>query len=154
VWNNDGLKFFYTAKRNWTEVYNSKEQFSALINGWEIWEPNNKTRKNPIRTKWRREEQDNKKSGEEKRPWWENEEQGYASDLKLNAEYDLDKITCDKVVQKIGEYEEEETGEEQEEDGSVQNDVDDNDEDDDNNQKYASKPVMEQENGHSTRQRK
>jgi hypothetical protein len=29
VWNNDGLEFFYTAERNWTEVYNSKEQFSV-----------------------------------------------------------------------------------------------------------------------------
>jgi hypothetical protein len=33
---------------------------------------------------------------EEKRSWWENEEQGYASDLELNAEYDLDEITCEK----------------------------------------------------------
>ncbi len=71
VWNNNGLEFFYTAERNWTEVYNSKEHFSALVNGWEIWEPNNKTRKDPIRTKWRMEEKDNnKKSGEEKRPCW------------------------------------------------------------------------------------
>ncbi len=52
VCNNDGLEFFYTAERNWMEVYNSKEQFSALVNGWEMWEPNNKTRKDPIRTKW------------------------------------------------------------------------------------------------------
>jgi hypothetical protein len=137
------------------EVYNSKEQFSALVNGWQTWEPNDKTRKDPIRTKWRREEQDNnKKSGEEKRPWWENEEQGYASDLELNAEYDLDEITCDKVVQELGEYEKEEAGGEQEEDGIVQNDVDDYDEDDEDNQKYASKPVMEQENRRSSRQRK
>ncbi len=72
----------------------------------------------------------------------------------MNAEYDLDNLTCDKVVQKLGDYEEEEAGQEQEEDGSVQNDVYDNDEDDEDNQKYASKPVMEQENCHSTRQRK
>ena len=72
----------------------------------------------------------------------------------MNAEYDLDKITCDKVVQELGEYEEEEAGQEQEEDGSVRNDVDDDDEDDEDNQKYASKPVMEPENRHSTRQRK
>ncbi len=51
------------------------EQFLALVNGWEMWEPNDKTRKDPIRTKWRREEQDKKKKSiEEKRPWWENEE--------------------------------------------------------------------------------
>jgi hypothetical protein len=36
VWNNDGLEFFYTVERNWMEVYNSKEQFSALENGWEM----------------------------------------------------------------------------------------------------------------------
>ncbi len=90
------------------EVYNSKEQFSVMVNGWEMWEPNDKTRKDPIRTKSRREEQDKKKKFEEKRLWWENEEQGYASDLELNAEYDLDKITCEKVGQEIGEYEEEE----------------------------------------------
>ncbi len=115
-----------------------------------------------------------KKSGkdriEEKRPWWENEEQGYASDLELNAEYDLDKITCEKVEQELGEYEEEESedhdkkgeeeeeeeeaGREQEEDGSVGNDVDDDDEDDEDNQKSASKPVREEENRRSTRQRK
>ena len=75
-----------------------------------------------------------------------NEEQGYAYDLELNAEYDLDKITCEKVGQEQGEYEEEEledhdkkgeeeeeeaeAGQEEEEDGSVGNDVDDNDEDD------------------------
>jgi hypothetical protein len=46
----------------------------------------------------------------EKRPWWENEEQGYASDLELNGEYDLDKITCEKVEQELGEYDEEEAG--------------------------------------------
>jgi hypothetical protein len=36
VWNNDGLEFFYTVERNWTKVYNSKEQFSVLVNGWEM----------------------------------------------------------------------------------------------------------------------
>ncbi len=72
----------------------------------------------------------------------------------MNAEYDLDEITCEKVEQELREYEEEEAGWEQEEDGSVQNDVDHDDEDDEDNQKYASKPVMEQENCRSTRQRK
>jgi hypothetical protein len=83
--------------------------FSVLVNGWEMWEPNKKTRKDLIRTKWRREEKDKKKKSiEEKRPRWENEEQGYASDLELNAEYDLGKITCEKVGHELGEYEEEE----------------------------------------------
>ncbi len=127
-----------------------------------MWKLNNKTRKDPIRTKWRREEQEKKKKSgkdkiEQKRPWWENEEQGCASDLELNAEYDLDEITCEKVEQELGEYEEEEledhdkkgeeeeeAGQEQEEDRSVGNDVDDDDEDDEDNQKSASKPVREE----------
>ncbi len=146
------------------EVYNSKEQFSALVNGWEVWEPNDKTWKDPIRTKWRREDQDKKKKSgkdkiEEKWPLWENEEQGYASDLELNVEYDLDEITCKKVEQELVEYEEEEledhdkkgwenkeeeAGREQEEDGSVGNDVDEDDEDDEDSQKSASESVREE----------
>ncbi len=44
----------------------------------------------------------------------------------MNAEYDLDKITCEKVVQEVGEYEEEELedhdkkGEEEEEEAARQ----------------------------------
>ncbi len=33
-----------------TGVYNSKEQFLALINGWENWEPKDKSKKDAIRT--------------------------------------------------------------------------------------------------------
>ena len=35
VWNNKGLKFYYTAKRNWKEVYNDKDDFLGLCNIWE-----------------------------------------------------------------------------------------------------------------------
>ncbi len=50
VWSNDGLEFYYTMEKNWREVYNTKEQCLALINGWENWEPKDKSKKDPIRT--------------------------------------------------------------------------------------------------------
>ena len=33
VWNKEGLEFYYMVEKNWREVYNSKKQFSLLING-------------------------------------------------------------------------------------------------------------------------
>ncbi len=39
VWNKEGLEFYYNVEKNWREVFNSKEEFTALINGWEKWEP-------------------------------------------------------------------------------------------------------------------
>ncbi len=42
VWNMEGLEFYYNVEKNWREVYNSKEEFTALINGWEKWEPMDK----------------------------------------------------------------------------------------------------------------
>jgi len=38
--------------KNWKEVYNSKEEFTALVNGWEKWEPRDKRKKDAIRTVW------------------------------------------------------------------------------------------------------
>ncbi len=35
VWNKKELEFYSMVEKNWREVYNSKVQFSALINGWE-----------------------------------------------------------------------------------------------------------------------
>jgi hypothetical protein len=49
VWNKEGLEFYYTAEKNWRKVYNSKVQFSVLINGWENWEPKDKSKKDAIR---------------------------------------------------------------------------------------------------------
>ena len=50
VWNKEGMEFYYMVDDNWREVYNSMLQFSALINGWENWEPNDKSKKDAIRT--------------------------------------------------------------------------------------------------------
>ena len=82
VWNNDGLNFYYTAKKNWKRVYNNKDELSDLCNKWERWEPDNKSRKNPIRTYWRgNEETKDDIEEEEQNEWWEQEQNmGYRED--------------------------------------------------------------------------
>ena len=57
IWNNEGLNFYYTAERNWKKVYSDKDELSDLFNKWERWEPEDKSRKNPVRTYWRRDEE-------------------------------------------------------------------------------------------------
>ena len=75
IWNNEGLNFYYTAERNWKKVYSDKDELSDLFNKWERWEPEDKSRKNPVRTYWRRnEEQKDDIEEEEPIEWWEQEQ--------------------------------------------------------------------------------
>ncbi len=75
VWNNDRLNFYYTAEKNWKPVYNDKDELSDLCNKWEQWEPDNKSRKNPVRTYWKRnEETKDDIEEEEQNEWWEQEQ--------------------------------------------------------------------------------
>ena len=37
--NREGKEYYYTAEKNWNEVYNLKKLFSKLCNKWEWWEP-------------------------------------------------------------------------------------------------------------------
>ena len=82
IWNNEGLNFYYTAERNWKKVYSDKDELSDLFNKWERWEPEDKSRKNPVRTYWRRdEEQKDENEEEEQIEWWEEEQNvGYTED--------------------------------------------------------------------------
>ena len=50
VWNNKGLEFYYSVEKQWKNVYNCKEEFTALVNGWEKWEPKDKSKKDAITT--------------------------------------------------------------------------------------------------------
>jgi hypothetical protein len=52
MWNKEGLEFYYTMEKNWREVYNDKVKFSVLINGWETWDPKDKSKKDTLRTYW------------------------------------------------------------------------------------------------------
>ncbi len=89
AWNKDGLNFYYMAVRNWEQVYNDKGKFSDLCNKWEQWEPEDKSRKNPIRTYWR----DNEKEKDDVREenlvveWWEAENMGYTEETDEEPEF-------------------------------------------------------------------
>ncbi len=88
VWNNEGLKFYYTAKRHWKEVYSNKDDFSDLCNKWERWEPEEKSRMNPIRTYWRkREEKKDEMMEGEPVEWWEDENVGYTENSDAEPEF-------------------------------------------------------------------
>ena len=50
MWNKEGLEFYYMVEKNWREVYYDKAHFFVLINGWEIWEPKDKSKKDALRT--------------------------------------------------------------------------------------------------------
>ena len=79
VWNNEGLNFYYTAELNWKKVYNDRDEFSDLCNKWERWEPEDKYKKNPVRTYWRRHEEQKDDIEQEEVPveWWEEQHVGY-----------------------------------------------------------------------------
>ena len=47
MWNKEGLAFYYTVEKNWKEVYNDKEQFSVLMNGWRFGTPMTRARRMP-----------------------------------------------------------------------------------------------------------
>ena len=39
VWNNEGLEFYDSVEKKWRATYNSEEEFTAMVNGWEKCEP-------------------------------------------------------------------------------------------------------------------
>jgi hypothetical protein len=88
VWNDEGLNFYYTAEKNWKKVYNDKEELSDLCNKRERWEPENKGRKNPVRTYWRRNDREKDDIEEEEEvKWWEEQNVGYND--KSEDEHDI-----------------------------------------------------------------
>jgi hypothetical protein len=84
VWNRESLEFYYNVEKNWRGVYNSKEEFTALINCWEKWEPKDKSKKDTIRTVWRTPDgrESEGESLQEKKQWWEKEGEGYGESNK------------------------------------------------------------------------
>jgi hypothetical protein len=54
TWSKEGLKYFHKVEATWLEAYSNKEQMSALVNGWEKWEPTDdlKKGKDLLRTNW------------------------------------------------------------------------------------------------------
>jgi hypothetical protein len=88
VWSKEGLNYYYTAEKNWKNVYNDKDKFSDLCNKWEQWEPEDKSRKNPVRTYWRDEvEKDDIGEEDPVDEWWEAENMGYTEESDDEPEF-------------------------------------------------------------------
>ncbi len=88
-------------------MYNDKVQFSVLINGWENWEPKEKSKKDALRTYWTKDEEEDKKmsSGKNKpkeKDWQEKEDKGYNTDRNLKAEYDREDKTKRMIKERLG----------------------------------------------------
>ena len=58
-----------------------------LINGWETWEPKDKSKKDALRTYWTNDKEEIKKMSEENGPqekdWWEQEDKGYNTHIYI-----------------------------------------------------------------------
>ena len=89
VWDKNGLNFYYTTEKNWKEVYSDKDGFSELCNKWEEWEPEKKSRKDPVRTFWREAEEEKNDTMEEALvdEWWERENMGYTDVTEKEPEF-------------------------------------------------------------------
>jgi hypothetical protein len=143
MWNKEGLAFYYTVEKNWKEVYNDKEQFSVLMNGWEIWEPKDKSKKDAVRTYWSLEEEEisSEKNVPQDKDWWEKEE-GYDTDSKVNTEFLWEEKTKQIIKDRMGVGDEDSDDDSDDGEGSkvgegkiVDEQEDDEDEDDNDNKK-------------------
>ncbi len=104
MWNNKGLEYYYRAEQIWMDVYNSKELFLALVNGWERREPDDRTKKDPIRTRWIAPGEDwrkEKEKSEVKKAWWEDKDDGYSSEVDFVAVYEWDDGVPQSVINKL-----------------------------------------------------
>ena len=143
MWNKEGLAFYYTVEKNWKEVYNDKEQFSVLMNGWEIWEPKDKSKKDAVRTYWSLEEEEisSEKNVPQEKDWWEKEE-GYDTDSKVNTEFLWEEKTKQIIKDRMGVGDEDSDDDSDDGEGMkvgegkiVDEKEDDDDEDEDDNKK-------------------
>jgi len=136
MWNKEGLAFYYTVEKNWKEVYNDKEQFSVLMNGWEVWEPKDKSKKDAVRTYWSLEEEDmiSEKNVPQEKDWWEQEE-GYDTDSKVNTEFLWEEKTKQIIKDRMDDDSDDGEGSKVGEGKIVDEQEDDEDEDDNDNKK-------------------
>ena len=143
MWNKEGLAFYYTVEKNWKEIYNDKEQFSVLMNGWEVWEPKDKSKKDAVRTYWSLEEEEisSEKNVPQDKDWWEKEE-GYDTDSKVNTEFLWEEKTKQIIKDRMGVGDEDSDDDSDDGEGSkvgegkiVDEQEDDEDEDDNDNKK-------------------
>ena len=117
-----------------------------LINGWETWEPKDKSKMNAIRTYWSLEEEEisSEKNVPQEKDWWEQEE-GYDTDSKVNTEFLWEEKTKRIIKDRMGVGDEDTDDDGDDSEGKIvgegkivkeeddDDDVNDNDNEDDNN---------------------
>ena len=109
------------------------------MNGWEIWEPKDKSKKDAVRTYWSLEEEEisSEKNVPQEKDWWEQEE-GYDTDSKVNTEFLWEEKTKQLIKDRmgVGEEDTDDDGDDGEGDivgeGKIVDNEDDDDDDDDN----------------------
>ena len=130
TWNKEGLKYFHKVEATWQEAYSDREQMSALVNGWEKWEPTDdlKKGKDLLRTNWTIIEINKKRKGggenDDDEGW--DDKSGYHSDkyddVGLVDKFELDNANLKRVtgLTKLA-GEEESISEESDDDGVHKN---------------------------------
>jgi len=109
------------------------------MNGWEIWEPKDKSKKDAVRTYWSLEEEEisSEKNVPQEKNWWEQEE-GYDTDSKVNTEFLWEEKTKRIIKDRmgVGDDDTNDDGDDGEGDivgeGKIVDNEDDDDDDDDN----------------------
>jgi hypothetical protein len=118
----------------------------VLINGWETWEPKDKSKKDALRTYWACDDKNMSSDMYEpqEKDWWEQEDKEYDTDRKLNTEFLWEEKTKKLIWERLGVVDEDadddsriitrEERENDEDDGKekiVDKSKDDDDDDDD-----------------------
>ena len=103
TWSKEGLKYFHKVEATWLEEYSDKDKMSALVNGWEKWEPTDdllKKGKDLLRTNWTIIEIDKKGKGKGRGEDDDDEgSDGYHSDKYDDVmDYELDNDNLKRVT--------------------------------------------------------
>ena len=102
--NKEGLEFYYMVEKNWKEVYTDKATFLVLINGWETWEPKDKSKKDVLRTYWScdGEKMSSEKNVPQEKDWWEQEGKEYNTDSKVNTDFLWEEKNKRMIKERLG----------------------------------------------------
>ena len=103
TWSKEGLQYYLKVERTWHEAYSDEDQMSALVNGWEMWEPrvDLKKGKELLSTNWQIVENDKKSSEQRNNDDEDGLEDGYHSDKYSDVEefpFELDDENLKKVT--------------------------------------------------------
>ena len=103
TWSKEGIQYYLKVERAWHESYSDGDQMSALVNGWEKWEPREdlKKMKELLSTNWQIVEDDKNSSEQTNDDDEDGLDDGYHSDKYSDVEefpFELDDENLKKVT--------------------------------------------------------